>query len=122
MSEWQTRVCTMRPFVKPRPKFMRGKPVYASKSYKQARTTLWALFRAHGPVIASTGQLELALVFRFKAKGPNADIDNLAGGVMDSLNGLLYDNDRQVWHLTAKVERMAGSDEIEISWRPAPAA
>lgn len=49
------------------------------------------------------GDVELVCRFTFENK-VHGDLDNLVGGVMDSLNGLAYHDDKQVKFLSASIE------------------
>lgn len=115
------RVCAMAPFAKQRPRVTR-RGTFMDKGYEARRDKLWTLFRAHGWVEKITGPLMLAVTGRFKGKGRKLDLDNFLGGVMDSLNQRLYDDDSQVVRSSdaLRIERNTGRDEIVICWQALP--
>ena len=60
------------------------------------------------------GDLILFADFYLKPKaGRAADVDNLAGGIMDAMNGICYKDDSQVTELRARRVK-AEKDEIKI--------
>lgn len=58
------------------------------------------------------GNVKLCIVCYFLKHSP-ADVDNLAGGVMDAANGILYKDDRQVVEIRCRKQR-ALEDSISI--------
>ncbi len=106
----------MRPFPKQRPRSAAGKRPYMDSGYKAQKKQCHELARcAYGkPFPLLTGPVELSATFRYR-KGPHADIDNLAGGLMDSLNGVCWVDDRQVKRGVLAIETGCAEDQIVVS-------
>ena len=70
------------------------------------------------------GPITLSITFNIsKAKSskleyPSGDIDNYCKAIMDSLNGHLYIDDKQVVHLLASKQFVEGSGSIVIDCLP----
>lgn len=105
----------MRPFPKQRPRSAAGKRPYMNREYVLQKTQFATLSRAaYGkPFPFLLGKLDVSMVFRYR-DNRTADIDNLAGGVMDSLNGVLWKDDRQVRRGKLAIETGCARDEIEV--------
>ncbi len=59
-----------------------------------------------------TGNMGMEIVFNRKGSG---DLDNLAGTVMDALQGIVYDNDSKITKLTCeKIQSKIEKTEIRI--------
>ncbi len=100
-----------RPFAKQRPR-VTSRGAYMNPAYiKRKRQMVHLAHAAHGrPLPLFTGPVRLDLEFRFKAKGAG-DLDNLAGSIMDSFNGVLWHDDRQVERGHWSIERNTGEPD-----------
>jgi crossover junction endodeoxyribonuclease RusA len=90
-----------QPIPKARPR------VSKKRAYTPARTAAWEdavgwAARA-AQVEPAMGDVYVSLQFWRKGKA-RADLDNLVKGVLDGLNGIAYDDDKQVVSLRATVE------------------
>lgn len=85
------------------------------KAYKQRKASLVVLARVanRGPLPRFTGPLRLDLTIRFKLLGAG-DLDNLAGGILDAFNGVLWDDDRQIQRGDWRIERETGEPDCII--------
>ena len=103
----------VRARVKPRPLVaVRGGHTRMPEGYMAWRELIRAyIFTPEQP---RTGPLRMAILFRFKRKGAG-DVDNLAGGIMDAFNGVIYQDDKQIEQLDVAIERHTERDEIEVS-------
>ena len=101
---------------------MRGRPkvrprVASKRAYMPKYYTDWKL-ALKSKLIAKRakpmkGDVSLDIQFMFK-DGRIGDIDNLAGGVMDAANGVLYIDDAQVAELRAVRYKKPAEDQIII--------
>lgn len=66
--------------------------------YVKWREDFAAQVLAQGPVHPLDGPLLLSIEVEFRLH-PASDVDNLAGAVMDALNGICYADDKQVMDL-----------------------
>lgn len=105
----------MRPFPKQRPRSAAGKRPYMDKGYVLQKVEFATLARAaYGkPFPFLLGKVEVSITFRYKDTR-TADIDNLAGGVMDALNGILWKDDKQVRRGKLAIETACPRNEIEM--------
>lgn len=103
---------------------------YMPKEYMRYKDNLRILIKRH-KIAKRTGLVALQIEFIFKIPASwskkkqievlksqnvtnNKDVDNLAKGVMDAMNDLIYDDDRQVVKLTAS-KRYGEMDNIKIN-------
>ena len=61
---------------------------YHKASYRRWQSDFKVYLIAGGKPPILTGKVALDCIIRFKLKGPRADADNLAGGIMDACNGV----------------------------------
>ena len=88
-----------------------------SARYTEARFTCRAHLTALAlPCYPADTPLALTLHFTYRTHR-TADIDNLAGGFMDAANGILWDDDKQVAHLTV-TRTVTGTDSISFALAP----
>jgi crossover junction endodeoxyribonuclease RusA len=68
------------------------------------------------------GPLRLSATF-YRVNAQACDVDNLAKAVQDALNGVAYEDDRQIVHLTAvkAIDRFNPRTEVEIGLANDPA-
>ena len=96
---------------KARPRFVNGR-TYMPGAYQdwknEARYALGKAWKGREPIKASL-RIRILAVSR---KAPRGDMDNLAGGILDSGNGLVWIDDRVFRGLEIDWER-AGSDSEE---------
>ena len=104
---------------------MRGKPkqrprVAGKRAYMTKEYTAWKLDLKNRLLAKRArrvkGAVELDIQFMFRG-GRIGDIDNLAGGVMDAANGILYRDDKQVVELRAVKYDQSLEDQIIIKVR-----
>lgn len=100
----------------------KGRPRLGKHVYTPARTkawedqVAWAWRMTHRFSAPYTGRLELILEFNFAKRPYAADVDNLAKAASDSLEGLAYEDDRQIDHIDAW-RRKAERDSVTITVR-----
>lgn len=84
---------------KQRPRFSRGR-AYTPAATRNWETLLaWRFIEQHGrPKLTCPVRVELY----FGGVQPNQDIDNLAKSCLDAMNGIAFDDDRQVVELVAR--------------------
>lgn len=114
----------MKPTPKPRPRFS-GKRVYTPAKFKQyegkIRERAKRAMRGRPPV---SEPVFVKCFFYFKKykkkvewRTGRPDLDNLAKAVIDSMNGIVYDDDARIAELYAvKKDGPAEAVEVEI-WR-----
>ena len=68
----------------------------------------WAFKQAHPGADPLQGDCRAVLVFQFTSK-TRSDLDNLTKAVLDALNGLAYEDDKQVSAITA-TRQVLGKD------------
>jgi Holliday junction resolvase RusA-like endonuclease len=94
-----------RPVPLARPRFtarLRGRKAYTpggSREY-EARVA-WAARKALGRTAWDKRQTYSVIVDADFVKGGRVDLDNVVKGVLDALTGTLWEDDAQVWHVTA---------------------
>ena len=93
-----------------------------SSRYREAKKLLahelWLIARERPDTYPYPGDTPLALTLHFTYRTHRtADIDNLAGGFMDAANGILWDDDKQVAHLTV-TRTVTGTDSISFTLAP----
>jgi Holliday junction resolvase RusA-like endonuclease len=64
-------------------------------AYTQWKQDFALAVMQQGPVHPLTGPLLLSVEVEFRLH-PASDVDNLAGAVMDALNGVCYEDDKQI--------------------------
>ena len=108
-------IVEQRPFPKQRPRSAAGKRPYMDVGYVRQKSRFAQLARcAYGrPWPYLLGKVELNAVFRYKDQR-TADIDNLAGGIMDALNGVVWKDDRQVRRGMLAIETGCPKENIEV--------
>jgi len=100
----------------------KGRPRLGKRVYTPARTKAWEEQVAwqwrmvHRFTEPYMGRVELIVVFNFAKRPYAADTDNLVKAISDSLEGLAYENDRQIDHIDAWRYK-AGSDSVTITVR-----
>lgn len=82
--------------------------------YDKWKEQMGWLLRATFPGARFAGNISLSLRFGFN-KASLGDIDNLAGGVMDAGNGVLWDDDRSIKALHVEIDTSSKEDYIAIS-------
>ncbi len=120
----------MKPFSKARPR-VTIKGTFMPKSYNESRKALKALYLAseYRKIDFKGKPLSVEMMFCFKipkswTKKMKADtdhrrivkdIDNLAGGVFDALNGVAWNDDRDIISITASKRYCESGDCIFLS-------
>jgi crossover junction endodeoxyribonuclease RusA len=97
------------PVAKERPRTMtdtggRTRTITPSKTLEHEAAIGWAFkakYPGHEPW---TGDVRLVVEFHTRSK--SKDLDNMLKTVMDALNGVVWADDRQIWHITAEVKRL----------------
>ena len=106
-----------KPKVRPRSTVTRTNKVikgYMPKEYRQAQKAFRSYLGSNAVAdILWDAPVSLTLVF-CSADGRVGDIDNLIGFVLDCIQGVLIENDRQVVHVNALVRKKCGKDCIEM--------
>jgi len=91
-----------QPIPKARPVVANRRAFTPSKTVAWEQQVAWAareLMRDQPPL---TDDLTVQLVFYRKGKR-RADIDNLSKSILDAMNGIIFNDDRQIVQLTAAV-------------------
>jgi Holliday junction resolvase RusA-like endonuclease len=111
------------PVPKGRPRMTKTGHVYTPKktaTYERKVALLATIARQGAHRKPFTGPVGISAVFRFGTKR-RIDIDNVLKAVLDSLNGILYEDDSQVMEI--QVRKVMGSDEpgahivvTELNW------
>ncbi len=84
---------------KQRPRFGRGRAYTPAGTRNWEELLAWRFIERHGrPKLTSPLRVELF----FGGVQPNQDIDNLAKSCLDALNGIAFEDDRQVVELVAR--------------------
>lgn len=102
-----------QPIPKARPRVSKGRAFTPKKSRHYATHVGWRA-RIAGVVCLLDGDVRLTLTFLRKGKR-RADLDNLVKNVMDGLNGIAYDDDKQVTDLHASVVYGVDSPGVHIA-------
>lgn len=105
-----------------RPKFSHGRAYLPprSRSYRQAVQALVRTLLTRNKISFLTGELFCCVKFfrRFKPSAPNfGDIDNHVKAILDALQGLLFDDDRQIVSVDASKLKDTKSPRTEIAFR-----
>ena len=108
------------PLPQPRPRFGRGGKVYQSEKITAYRNMIgYAAKKAMEGKPPTLDALKINLRFyrRFKVTSRRfGDADNLAKGVLDALNQIIWADDSQIVSLTA--EKYQGTPKIEVEITP----
>jgi Holliday junction resolvase RusA-like endonuclease len=91
----------MRCATKARPRVKGGKGfsvTYMPEEYVTWKQNFAVYCMAQGPVTPLDGPLRMTVIASYKDKR-RKDVDNIAGAVMDALNGIAYADDEQVFDL-----------------------
>ena len=104
------------PVPKARPRVLRSGITYTPKTTKvyEARIAWTAKAAWDGQIMTQNG---LGLWVRFGLEAMRPDLDNLVKAVLDGLEGVIYRNDRQIWHIDASMMRVTttpGFTEVEL--------
>jgi len=84
---------------KQRPRFGRGRAYTPTETLGWEEMLAWSFIPEHGrPKLACPVRIELL----FGGVQANQDIDNLAKSCLDALNGIAFEDDRQVVELVAR--------------------
>ena len=94
--------------------FVEGKPIPKARprvgvhgTYTPATTKAWVVSIAWTEMSILSGDgpssSPLALSLHFWGAHGSADLDNLTKAVMDALNGIVYEDDKQIKSLSARV-------------------
>lgn len=105
MQSW-TMFVEGQPIPKARPRVWQGQAFTPEKTRTYETRVGWAA-RATG-VLPAAGDVRITLAF-LRTGARRADLDNLCKAVIDGLNGIAYDDDKQVTELHASV--VYGSDK-----------
>lgn len=105
-----------------RPKFSHGRAYLPprSRSYRQAVQALVKTLITRDKISFLTGELFCSVKFfrRFKPTAPNfGDIDNHVKAILDALQGLIFDDDRQIVSVAASKLKDCQNPRIEIVFR-----
>lgn len=89
------------PIAKGRPRFGRGR-VYTPKGTVDGEKHIAQCFNAKYPrhKVLAASNFDVTVSF-YLARPNRADLDNLAKSFLDGLNGLVWDDDKQVTKITA---------------------
>ena len=107
---------------KERPRGRHFGKTYMRPEYMQGKADLaWMVQAMKPPYIAKPAIVRLYMMIGYRLRG-RPDVDNAEGFVMDSLQGVCYDDDAQVithalHRNRAIVQRHSGSDRIVIVYR-----
>lgn len=107
---------------KERPRFGKSGRVYTPPRTAECELRIgWAARQARLPKIPKGVKVALAITFQF-ADNRDRDGDNLLKTVMDALNGIAYDDDKQIKSFTVHVINDATDNLAAIAVRPIGAA
>jgi crossover junction endodeoxyribonuclease RusA len=123
-SLWPLRIVIPgKPVGKERPRLGRGGNVYTpAKTREYERTVAWTAKAAMGRRAILVGPVSLTIncIFSSKSRGwhvDKPDMDNLIKALADGMNGVVYEDDRQISHLV--VSKINGlSDEVTVVCKP----
>lgn len=102
-----------QPLPKARPRIV-GKRAYTPEKTKAWESQVaWVVRAAMGDIQPLTGDIGVSLVFHRVGKR-RADLDNLTKAVLDALNGILYEDDKQVNKIEAAVQYKSNKPRVEI--------
>jgi Holliday junction resolvase RusA-like endonuclease len=115
-----TFVVEGQPIPKQRPAFNSK----TKKAYTPEETVAWEGLVAGEALVAMVGKepLEgnLTAVLEFRRKdNKRADIDNLVKGFFDPMNGIVYNDDKQVVELHARVRYASADPGVTVTVKPA---
>jgi crossover junction endodeoxyribonuclease RusA len=82
----------------------------AARAYKKS-----VRLRLLGHIKPTTGRVDLT-VRLFPPDKRRRDIDNILKCLLDALQGSIYENDSQVWHLDLTRREPARPGRVEIAW------
>lgn len=106
-----TLVLPVAACTKQRPRFGRGRAYTPAATRNWEESLAWSFVERHGrPRLAGPIRVELS----FSGVRANQDIDNLAKSCLDALNGIAFEDDRQVVELIARKAK-AGPPRTTIS-------
>jgi Holliday junction resolvase RusA-like endonuclease len=96
------------PVAKERPRtvtnaYGESRTITPSKTKDHETAIGWAFKSAYPGHELFTGEVRIHVVFRTRSK--SKDLDNMLKTVMDALNGVVWEDDRQVVRLRAELER-----------------
>lgn len=120
MSEWHfTYEGEPIPKGRPRAMVVGSKPrMYTPKRTKDAEEDFANQFKAEvvGGPFPLSGPVRVAMLFRTKSQ--TVDLDNLIKTVWDSLNGIAWEDDKQIVHVRADIVRGVTdpSTDLTIIW------
>lgn len=102
-----------RPFVTRHGTFDRKRSKDAKKVI--AQYALYALCEAKSKTLGPECKSQISIIARFFGVRPNADIDNCYKLVSDAIQGVLFYNDSQIWHVHMhKLVCNKGDERTEI--------
>jgi len=103
----------MRAISSPRPRVLKSGITYMPKSYTQYKDYIASKFKGFKSFGKLPLVMELLMVFKTPLKVKNnkysmpvGDVDNLYKSIADSLEGVVYENDRQI--VETKIKKMYG--------------
>lgn len=110
------------PIPKARPRVVNGH-AYTPRETRQAEQDIRTAAKLSG-VRRLSGDIKLSVAF-YRSSAHACDVDNLAKLVQDALNGIAYEDDRQIICLSAlkTIDRARPRTEVEIEqveWRAIP--
>jgi crossover junction endodeoxyribonuclease RusA len=97
----------------------RGKLI-VSDAAKEFKREAWVIACQGGRVEKIQGNVSLSVVLHPKTgSGACLDLDNALKITLDALQGIVYDNDKQVVHISARKREKAPGGRLVVSWGPA---
>ncbi len=101
-----------KPSTDHRPRFGRGRARRSGPYHAWVQEVAYTALRyCHEPLVG-----EVALAIRFYVASPDrVDLDNLAKGVLDGLNQIVYKDDRQVYRLWLSKHPANGQEQVEVT-------
>lgn len=110
-------MCNILVFKKLRPpslNFMYRKKNKDTSPHKVMEKEIRSELKDHKlPII--TNKIRLVIFFELKGKR-EVDIDNMARGIINCLQGILYKNDNQIYELFLKKKLNCIEDQITVKW------
>lgn len=100
-----------QPIPKARPRVWKGHAHTPQRTKAWADVVGWAARAARVPL--HEGDIYVSLMFQRKGK-QRADVDNLAKNCMDALNGIAWDDDKQIVALRATVTYGSDNPGVDV--------
>ncbi len=117
MSHWL--IFKIKPQVKERPRFTKRGFAYTPKKTKTFEDEISWMAKSFWHRSPLSGLLGAHIEFHFKRpkssklEAPHKDVDNLCKSLLDGLNGIVYDDDKQVCELIA-IKKWSDEDMIKV--------